>query len=77
MTTPLSPTDRTTVRRGRNRAQVDREPMHALLADALVAHVGVVVGDHPVVLPVAFAVDLDGPTRAAPSTSTARSPRGG
>ncbi|WP_211357216.1 pyridoxamine 5'-phosphate oxidase family protein [Nocardioides rubriscoriae] len=61
MTTPLSPTERTTVRRGRNRAQTDRAPMHALLADALVAHVGVVVGDHPVVLPVAFAVDLDGP----------------
>ena len=61
MSTPLSPTERTTVRRGRNRAQSDREPMHALLADALIAHVGVDVGDHPVVLPVAFAVDLDGP----------------
>ncbi|MFB9313501.1 pyridoxamine 5'-phosphate oxidase family protein [Nocardioides plantarum] len=61
MSTPLSPTDRTTVRRGRDRAQEDRAPMHALLADALVAHVGVVVGDHPVVLPVAFAVDLEGP----------------
>ena len=47
-------------RRGRNRAGRP-EPMHALLADALVAHVGVDVGDHPVVLPVAFAVDLDGP----------------
>lgn len=61
MSTPLSPTDRTTVRRGSNRAQSQREAMHALLDDALVAHVGVVVGDHPVVLPVAFAVDLDGP----------------
>ena len=65
MSTPvpptLSPTDRTTVRRGRNRAQSDREAMHALLADALVAHVGVDTGEHPVVLPVAFAVDLDGP----------------
>jgi nitroimidazol reductase NimA-like FMN-containing flavoprotein (pyridoxamine 5'-phosphate oxidase superfamily) len=61
VTTPLSPTERTTVRRGRNRTRTDRAPMHALLADALVAHVGVVVGDHPVVLPVAFAVDLDGP----------------
>ncbi len=35
--------------------------MFALLDDALVAHVGVNVGDHPVVLPVAFAVDPDGP----------------
>lgn len=61
MTTPLSPTDRTTVRRGRDRAQDDREAMHALLADALIAHVGVDTGEHPVVLPVAFAVDLDGP----------------
>lgn len=61
MSTPLSPTDRTTVRRGRDRAQDDREAMHALLADALIAHVGVDTGEHPVVLPVAFAVDLDGP----------------
>ena len=57
----LSPTDRTTVRRGRNRAQSDRAAMHALLEDALIAHVGVDTGEHPVVLPVAFAVDLDGP----------------
>ncbi|CAN5401118.1 pyridoxamine 5'-phosphate oxidase family protein [soil metagenome] len=64
MTTPLSPTDRTTVRRGANRAVTGpsgRTALHDLLADALVAHVGVNVGDHPVVLPVAFAVDLDGP----------------
>jgi uncharacterized protein len=61
MTTPLSPTDRTTVRRGSNRALSERAALHDLLADALVAHVGVNVGDHPVVLPVAFAVDLDGP----------------
>jgi nitroimidazol reductase NimA-like FMN-containing flavoprotein (pyridoxamine 5'-phosphate oxidase superfamily) len=27
----------------------------------LVAHVGVVVGDHPLVLPAAFAIDVDGP----------------
>lgn len=61
MSTPLSPTDRTTVRRGATRARSDRAELHALLADALVAHVGVVADDHPVVLPVAFAVDLDGP----------------
>jgi uncharacterized protein len=62
---PLSPTDRTAVRRGRNRAVVDRAALHALLADGLVAHLGVDVGDgagrHPVVLPCAYAVDLDGP----------------
>lgn len=61
MTERLSPTERTSVRRGRNRAVSEREQLHALLADALVAHVGVTVADHPVVLPVAFAVDLDGP----------------
>jgi hypothetical protein len=58
---PLSPTPRTTVTRGRNRAVEERADLHALLADALIAHVGVDVGEHPVVLPVAFAVDLDGP----------------
>ena len=62
-TTPLSPTTRTTVGRGRNRAVDDRSELHHLLADALVAHVGVVVGGDPLVLPTAFAVDLDGPDR--------------
>jgi nitroimidazol reductase NimA-like FMN-containing flavoprotein (pyridoxamine 5'-phosphate oxidase superfamily) len=57
----LSPTERTTVRRGRNRAVTDRDALHDLLADGLVAHLGVVVGDHPVVRPSAYAVDLDGP----------------
>lgn len=71
MSLPLSPTDRTTVRRGQARAADDREVLHALLDDALVAHLGVVVGGdgdgagdgapYPVVLPVAFAVDLAGP----------------
>lgn len=60
-TAPLSPSPRTTVTRGRDRAVTDRAELHALLADGLVAHVGVDVGDHPVVLPVAYAVDLEGP----------------
>lgn len=58
---PLSPTDRTTVQRGKHRVVDDREQLHAFLAEALVAHVGVVVGDHPVVLPCAYAVDPAGP----------------
>jgi uncharacterized protein len=62
-TTPLSPTPRTTVTRGRDRAVDDRAALHALLEDALVAHLGVTVGEHPLVLPTAFAVDLDGPDR--------------
>ena len=61
----LSPTPRTTVNRGRNRAVTDRARLHAFLADALLAHLGVVAGDgagrHPVVLPTAYGVDLDGP----------------
>jgi nitroimidazol reductase NimA-like FMN-containing flavoprotein (pyridoxamine 5'-phosphate oxidase superfamily) len=59
--TTLSPTPRTTIRRGQKRAVSDRDALHALLADGLVAHLGVVVGDHPLVLPSAYAVDLDGP----------------
>ena len=62
-TTPLSPSSRTTVTRGRNRAVTDRARLHALLTDALVAHVGVVMDGHPVVLPAAYAVDPAGPDR--------------
>ncbi|MVA75385.1 pyridoxamine 5'-phosphate oxidase family protein [Auraticoccus sp. F435] len=57
----MSPTARTTPTRGRHRVVTDREQLHALLEDALLAHLGVVVGDHPLVLPVAFGVDLAGP----------------
>jgi nitroimidazol reductase NimA-like FMN-containing flavoprotein (pyridoxamine 5'-phosphate oxidase superfamily) len=57
----LSPTTRTTISRGRNRAVADRERLHAFLREALLAHLGVVVGGHPVVLPTAYGVDLDGP----------------
>lgn len=60
-TAQLSPTDRTTVTRGRNRMLTDRDELHRFLADALVAHLGVIVGDHPLVLPTAYAIDLDGP----------------
>jgi nitroimidazol reductase NimA-like FMN-containing flavoprotein (pyridoxamine 5'-phosphate oxidase superfamily) len=60
-TTPLSPSPRTTVNRGRNRVVTDRARLHELLTDALVAHVGVVMGGHPVVLPAAYAVDPEGP----------------
>lgn len=58
---PLEPTARTTVTRGRNRVVADRATLLDLLADGLMAHVGVVAGDHPVVLPCAYAVDVDGP----------------
>ena len=65
MSTTLSPTARTTVTRGRNRMVTDRARLHALLTDAYVAHLAVVIGEpgeqHPLVLPTAFAVDLTGP----------------
>ncbi|WP_029252978.1 pyridoxamine 5'-phosphate oxidase family protein [Paraoerskovia marina] len=57
----LEPTDRSTVRRNRKRAVTDRAALHALLADALLVHVGVASPHGPLVLPSAFGVDLDGP----------------
>ena len=61
--TPLSPSPRTRISRGRNRQVDDRAELHAFLDEALVAHIGVNIGEHPVVLPTAFAVDHDGPDR--------------
>lgn len=58
---PLSPTARTALGRAREQARTDRTELHTLLADAVVAHLAVVVDDHPLVLPVALAVDPDGP----------------
>jgi nitroimidazol reductase NimA-like FMN-containing flavoprotein (pyridoxamine 5'-phosphate oxidase superfamily) len=59
-TATLEPTSRTRIGRGRNRAVSDRGRLMEMLADALVAHVGVILGQHPVVLPTAFAVDPEG-----------------
>ena len=61
MSVALEPTDRTRINRGRNRAVADRAELLALLADGLVAHLGIEAGGHPVVLPTAYAVDTDGP----------------
>ena len=52
---PLSPTDRSTVRRHRDRQRADRAELHAVLDEALVAHVGRVVDGEPVVLPTLHA----------------------
>ena len=62
-------TERTRVRRLAKRAHYDRESVHAILDQALVAHVGFVAGDQPVVLPMAFvriddSVFLHGSTKA-------------
>ena len=59
----LSPTDRTRLTREKERGRSERAELLALLDEALIAHIGVDAGDHPVVLPVAFAVDPEGPDR--------------
>jgi uncharacterized protein len=48
---PLSPTERSRVRRHRDRQRSDRAELHAVLDEALVAHLGRVVDGEPVVLP--------------------------
>ncbi len=57
----LSPTARTRVGRHTERARTDRADLLAVLREALVCHVGVMMGGHPVVLPIVFGVDPDGP----------------
>lgn len=65
--TDLSPTPRTRLTREKERGVSDRAELMALLREGLIAHLGVTVGEgedtHPVVLPVAYAVDPDGPDR--------------
>ncbi|WP_347058057.1 pyridoxamine 5'-phosphate oxidase family protein [Blastococcus sp. HT6-30] len=51
---PLSPTDRSTVRRGAKRARTDRADLHAVLDSGLIGHLGVDLGGAPVVLPTGY-----------------------
>ena len=51
---PLSPTPRSTVRRGATRARADRAELYAVLDAGLVGHLGVVLGGAPVVLPTGY-----------------------
>ncbi|MGY1670114.1 pyridoxamine 5'-phosphate oxidase family protein [Geodermatophilus sp. SYSU D00710] len=51
---PLSPTARSTVRRGAARARTDRAELYAVLDAGLVGHLGTVVGGTPVVLPTGY-----------------------
>jgi uncharacterized protein len=53
-TTPLSPTARSTVSRGRQRARTDRTDLYTVLDAGLVCHLGLVVGGSPVVLPTGY-----------------------
>lgn len=49
------PTQRTAVRRLRERGRYDRETVHAILDEGFVCHVGFVDGDQPYVLPTLYA----------------------
>lgn len=51
---PLSPTDRSTVRRGAKRARNDRADLHAVLDAGLIGHLAVVLDGAPVVLPTGY-----------------------
>ena len=52
--TVLSPTPRSTVRRGAARARSDRADLHAVLDAGTVCHLGVVLDGAPVVLPTGY-----------------------
>lgn len=51
MSTIITPTDRTTVRRLPKRGVYDRDAVYAILDEALIAHVGFVIDGAPVVIP--------------------------
>jgi uncharacterized protein len=55
----LSPTDRSTLKRGRKRAVTEREALHAVLDAGLVCHLAVVVDGAPLVLPTGYGRDGD------------------
>jgi nitroimidazol reductase NimA-like FMN-containing flavoprotein (pyridoxamine 5'-phosphate oxidase superfamily) len=61
MTASLSSTARTRITRHRERGSDDRADLFAVLAEALVCHVGIVRDGEPVVLPAIHGVDPDGP----------------
>jgi uncharacterized protein len=63
VTTPLSPTPRSSPRREKERAQADRATLYDVLGASLVCHLGVVVDGVPLALPTVFGVDPDGPDR--------------
>jgi nitroimidazol reductase NimA-like FMN-containing flavoprotein (pyridoxamine 5'-phosphate oxidase superfamily) len=57
--TPLSPTPRSTVRRGAKRARTDRADLYAVLDAGLIGHLGLVLDGSPVVLPTGYGRDGD------------------
>jgi len=61
VTAPLSPTERSTPRREKERARRDRAALYDALEHAFVGHLAVVVDGVPLALPTVFGVDPDGP----------------
>jgi nitroimidazol reductase NimA-like FMN-containing flavoprotein (pyridoxamine 5'-phosphate oxidase superfamily) len=57
----LSRTARTQLHRHRERAASDRAALLDVLANCLICHVGVAMDGYPLVVPMAFGVDPDGP----------------
>ena len=57
--TPLQPTDRTSLRRSKERAASDREALTDILTEGMFCHLGVIADGYPLVLPTAYGVDLD------------------
>ncbi|ONI70300.1 flavin-nucleotide-binding protein [Actinosynnema sp. ALI-1.44] len=55
--TPLSPTPRSTIKRGKNRAVADRAALDAVLDAGLICHLSVVIDGAPVVLPTGYGRD--------------------
>jgi nitroimidazol reductase NimA-like FMN-containing flavoprotein (pyridoxamine 5'-phosphate oxidase superfamily) len=60
MSTPLQSTERTTLRRSKERGVADRQALYDVLRDGMFCHAGVVVDGTPVVLPTAYGVDPAG-----------------
>jgi hypothetical protein len=57
MSTPLQSTDRTRLRRSKERGVADRQALYDVLRAGMFCHAGVVVEGTPLVLPTAYAVD--------------------
>jgi uncharacterized protein len=70
---PLSPTDRSTVQRGKKRAVTDRAALDAVLDAGLICHLSVIVDGAPIVIPTGYG--RDGDTLYLHGSSGARSLR--
>jgi len=55
--TPLSGTERTTLRRGKEKGRTDRRHLFEVLGAAFVCHLGVIVDDVPLVVPTIYGFD--------------------